>query len=116
MFFKTIFRLSALFLALAASETLPVHAGEIITVYTTRSSGTDASVLHKFSRDTGIAVCVVSGKPDELISRLRDEAPAAKADVFITVDGGVLDSAKEAGVLQPVSARGDTGQCARLTA
>lgn len=49
---------------------------------------------------------MVSGKPDELISRLRDEAPAAKADVFITVDGGVLDSAKEAGVLQPVSARG----------
>ncbi|MDR1659748.1 MAG: extracellular solute-binding protein, partial [Desulfovibrio sp.] len=51
---------------------------------------------------TGIKVNVVSANAPELIERIKREGASTEADLFITVDGGVLYSAKTAGILQPV--------------
>ena len=45
---------------------------------------------------------VVQGSAPELIERIKREGKSTSADVFITVDGGILDSAKKAGLLQPI--------------
>jgi iron(III) transport system substrate-binding protein len=48
-------------------------------------------------------VNLVDGKAEELIERLKREAANTQADLFMTVDGGILNTAKQAGILQPVT-------------
>lgn len=68
-----------------------------LTVYTARANATDKDVFKDFEAASGIAVRVVEGKPDELIGKiLNGDAP--QADLFITVDGGILEDAKRKGV------------------
>ncbi len=45
---------------------------------------------------------VVKGEAEELIERLKREGESTQADLFITVDGGVLANAKNNDILQPV--------------
>ena len=47
-----------------------------------------------FTKETGIKVNVVEGKAPELIERLKREGESTPADLFVTVDGGILNSAK----------------------
>ena len=91
----------------AAGETPWVHAadnGKKLVVYTSRTSKTDAALMEQFSKETGIAVTLVSGKAKELLERLKEEGAVPQADLFITVDGGLLDAAKQQGSLQPMTA------------
>ena len=46
---------------------------------------------------------MITGKADALLQRIRIEGKASPADIFITVDAGRLQRAKEAGILQPIS-------------
>jgi iron(III) transport system substrate-binding protein len=55
-----------------------------------------------FKKETGIGYKLITGKADGLLKRLEIEGKLSPADVFITVDAGRLQRAKEAGVLQPV--------------
>lgn len=74
-----------------------------VNIYTARHYEADNEVYKKFTEETGIKVNVVKGEAEELIERLKREGESTQADLFITVDGGVLANAKNNDILQPVS-------------
>jgi len=76
-------------------------AGEV-NIYTARHYEVDEVLYDKFTEKTGIKVNVVKGKAEELIERMKREGEKTPADLFITVDGGVLNNAKQNDLLQPV--------------
>ncbi|MDL2284186.1 Fe(3+) ABC transporter substrate-binding protein [Oxalobacter sp. OttesenSCG-928-P03] len=82
---------------------LPAQAAEgVVNLYSARHYESDRALYEQFTKETGIRVNVVSGKAPELIERIRREGENTQADVFITVDGGVLHTARKAGILQPM--------------
>jgi len=85
-------------------QATPKASGEV-NIYTARHYDVDDELYAKFTEQTGIKVNVVQGSAPELIERLKREAASTSADVFITVDGGILDSAKKAGLLQPIKSK-----------
>lgn len=74
-----------------------------VNIYTARHYEVDDEIYKKFTEETGIKVNVVKGEAEQLIERLKREGESTQADLFVTVDGGVLANAKQNGVLQPVS-------------
>ena len=80
-------------LAQAASE---------VNVYSARKEALIKPLLDKFEAQTGITVNLITGKADALLQRLKIEGKASPADMFITVDAGRLQRAKEADVLQSI--------------
>ncbi len=83
----------------------PVSEEELtseVNIYTARHYDVDAELYAQFTEETGIQVNVIEGKAPELIERLKREGESSPADLFITVDGGILHTAKAEGVLQPV--------------
>lgn len=75
---------------------------QVVNLYTARHYEADTQLFENFTEKTGIKVNVVSGQAEELIERLKREGKNTEADLFITVDGGVLNAAKDADILQPV--------------
>ncbi len=73
-----------------------------VNVYSARHYDTDEALYDRFEELTGIAVNVIEGDSDELISRIESEGANSPADVFITVDAGRLWRAEQAGLLAPV--------------
>lgn len=78
-----------------------VQAAEV-NVYSGRQEELIKPVLERFTQETGIKVNLITGKPDELISRMQTEGRNSPADVLISSDVGRLSRAKTAGVLQAV--------------
>ncbi|MDR1489868.1 MAG: Fe(3+) ABC transporter substrate-binding protein [Desulfovibrio sp.] len=74
-----------------------------MNIYSARHYESDKELYALFQQQTGIRVNVVSANAPELIERIKREGHATEADIFITVDGGVLYSAKAAGILQPIT-------------
>jgi len=102
-----------------------VAAAEV-NVYSARQEELIKPLLDKFSSDTGIKVNLITGKPDELISRMVSEGRNSPADVLVSTDVGRLYRAKQQGVLQnvesevltsaiPVELRDPSGQWYGLT-
>jgi iron(III) transport system substrate-binding protein len=58
-----------------------------------------------FTEETGITINRIEGKGNELIERLKSEGANSPADVFITVDAGMLWRADQAGLFQPVESK-----------
>lgn len=77
-------------------------SGEV-NIYTARHYDVDREIYDLFTAQTGIKVNVIEGKAPELIERIKREGESTSADLFITVDGGILDTAKKEGILQPVN-------------
>lgn len=78
-----------------------VDAGEqVVNVYTARHYEVDGVLYNKFTEETGIKVNIIEGKAEELIERIKREGESTEADLFITVDGGVLSYAKQNDILQ----------------
>lgn len=75
---------------------------KVVNVYTARHYEADDEVYKNFTEETGIKVNVVKAEAEELIERLKREGESTEADLFITVDGGILANAKKEGVLQSV--------------
>ena len=73
-----------------------------VNIYSARKEELILPLLKMFKKETGIAYKLITGKADGLLKRLEIEGKLSPADVFITVDAGRLQRAKEAGVLQPV--------------
>lgn len=91
----------ALLAACFVMASLAADGGEqTITLYTSRGNAGDKTVIKDFEAATGIKVNVVEGKPDELIEKIAKAEGGETADLFMTVDGGILDTAKEQGVFQ----------------
>jgi iron(III) transport system substrate-binding protein len=86
-------------LALGAAS---ASAEQVVNVYSARHYESDKELYALFQQQTGIKVNVVSANAPELIERIKREGKATEADLFITVDGGVLHSAKAAGILQAI--------------
>lgn len=78
-----------------------ISASEL-TLYTQRHYEFDEKLHQLFSERTGISIVVVKAASDELMARLQSEADRTPADLFLTADGGGLDRAKKAGLLQPL--------------
>jgi iron(III) transport system substrate-binding protein len=78
---------------------------KVVNVYTARNYDVDKKLFEQFTQQTGIKVNVIEGKAEELIERIKREGENSPADVFITVDGGILNLAKEEGILQPVESK-----------
>lgn len=78
-------------------------AEQVVNIYTARNYDVDALLYKKFTEETGVKVNVIEGKAEELIERMKREGESTQADLFLTVDGGVLNNAKQAGLLQPVT-------------
>ncbi len=75
-------------------------ADDEVNVYSARKEALILPLLQRFEKETGIEVNLVTGKADALLKRLESEGRSTPADVFITVDAGRLQRAKEAGVLR----------------
>jgi iron(III) transport system substrate-binding protein len=86
---------------LALSIAAPVAANEV-NLYSARHYDTDLVLYDAFTAATGIKVNIIEGSGDELQERLIAEGANSPADVFVTVDGGRLHRAVEAGLFQPV--------------
>ncbi|WP_010271705.1 Fe(3+) ABC transporter substrate-binding protein [Paenibacillus senegalensis] len=78
------------------------QAGGEVNLYTARHYDVDQELYDQFTEQTGIKVNVVEGKAPELIERIKREGASTPADLFITVDGGILNTAKTEGLLQPI--------------
>lgn len=86
----------------AVTATVPEEE-KVVNIYTARHYEADDEVYKNFTEQTGIQVNVVKGEAEELIERLKREGESTEADLFITVDGGVLANAKQKDILQPVT-------------
>ena len=87
----------------AASFHAPAFAADSeVNVYSARKEALILPLLQRFENETGIKVNLVTGKADALLKRLESEGRSTPADVFVTVDAGRLQRAKEAGVLRAV--------------
>ncbi|MFD0713870.1 Fe(3+) ABC transporter substrate-binding protein [Paenibacillus sp. GCM10027626] len=75
---------------------------KVVNVFTARHYDVDAKVYEEFTKQTGIKVNEVKGTAEELVERLKREGESTEADLFVTVDGGVLNYAKQNEVLQPI--------------
>ena len=74
-----------------------------VNIYSARQEELIKPLLDKFTADTGIKVNLITGKPDELISRMVSEGRNSPADVLISTDVGRLHRAKQQGVLQAIT-------------
>lgn len=78
---------------------------QVVNLYTARNYPVDETLYAEFTKQTGIKVNVIADKAEALIERIKREGEATPADLFVTVDGGVLNNAKQAGILQPVTSK-----------
>jgi iron(III) transport system substrate-binding protein len=75
-----------------------------LQVYSARHYDLEAAFAD-FTEETGLTVEFLSGDDDELLERLKAEGEDTPADVFVTVDAGMLWNAAEQGQLAPLDSR-----------
>lgn len=77
----------------------------VLNIYSTRHYGDMEAPFIKFQEETGIEIRVSAGTPIDLFSRLQADiarGDRSVADLFLSIDAGVLDKAAEEGLLQPI--------------
>jgi iron(III) transport system substrate-binding protein len=80
----------------------PVLAADEVVVYSARHYGQEPA-FDAFTKQTGIAVKMLTGDAGALFERLKAEGDRSPADVLLTVDAGNLWNAARAGLLSPVT-------------
>ena len=73
-----------------------------VNVYSSRTEALIKPLLDRFAAETGVAVNLLTGKDDALLTRLQMEGTASPADLFITSDVARLYRAKTAGITEAV--------------
>ena len=76
---------------------------EQVNLYSARKEALIKPLLDKFTQRTGISVNLVTGKADNLITRLKNEGKYSPADLLLTTDVGRLYRAKQQGLTQVVA-------------
>ena len=71
------------------------QANDELTIYTSRQPQLLEPIIEDFFEDTGIKVNLLSGNAQELMERIDIEGENSPADIFMTVDAGVLWQATE---------------------
>jgi iron(III) transport system substrate-binding protein len=89
-------------LVLSSCDNTPNESNEI-NLYSQRHYKVDEMQYEAFQKETGIKINVVKANADELIERLKNEGKNSPADLFITVDAGKLQKAKDLDLLQKIS-------------
>jgi iron(III) transport system substrate-binding protein len=74
-----------------------------VNLYSARKEALIKPLLDKFTQQTGISVNLVTGKADNLITRLKSEGKFSPADLLLTTDVGRLYRAKQQGLTQAIS-------------
>ncbi|MEL6553164.1 MAG: Fe(3+) ABC transporter substrate-binding protein [Cyanobacteria bacterium J06621_11] len=74
-----------------------------VNLYSSRHYNTDDALYETFTDLTGIRVNLLEGKANELLERLKAEGENSPADVFMTVDAGMLWRAEQENLFAPVS-------------
>lgn len=87
--------------ALVASVN-PAFATELV-VYSSRADNLLKPIVTKYEQKTGVKIKLVNDKAGALIEKLKAEGKNTSADLLITVDGGNLWQASQAGILKPVN-------------
>ena len=90
--------LSLLVLVSCSKEMNQELTSEELTIYTSRQPQLLEPILENFSEETGIKVNLLSGNAQELMERIAIEDNESIADIFMTVDAGVLWQAAERGI------------------
>ncbi len=88
-------------LGLMAALATPAMAQEL-NLYSARHYDTDLRLYENFTRETGIRINLIEGEGEQLMERILTEGMNSPADLYVTVDGGRLWQAAEAGIFQPV--------------
>jgi len=73
-----------------------------VVIYTSRQPQLIENLLDVFTEETGIQVTVLSGDAQQLMERIAVEGVDTDADIFMTVDAGVLWQAADKGIFDPV--------------
>ena len=84
------------------SPNLPCANEKFVNIYSARKEVLILPLLKKFKKKTGINFRLITGKADGLLKRIEIEGKLSPADIFITVDAGRLQRAKDSGVLQKI--------------
>ena len=93
---KKISLLLSLFILVSCSKEMNQElTSDELTIYTSRQPQLLVPILEKFSEETGIQVNLLSGNAQELMERIVIEGDKSRADIFMTVDAGVLWQAAE---------------------
>ncbi len=74
----------------------------VLNLYSSRHYNTDQALYDQFTKLTGIQINRIEAEPDPLIERMRAEGANSPADLFISVDAGRVERARQAGLLQPI--------------
>lgn len=77
--------------------------GDKLVVYTSRQPQFIEPLFEQFTKETGIQIIHLSGDAQQLLERIYTEGETTSADLFITVDAGVLWQAAHRGILAKVS-------------
>ena len=85
----------SLLLSLFILVSCAYESSEELTIYTSRQPQLLEPIIETFYQETGIKVNLLSGNAQELIERIAIEGDESKADIFMTVDAGVLWQAAE---------------------
>ena len=94
--------LSLLILVSCSKEMNQELTSEELTIYTSRQPQLLEPILEKFSEETGIQVNLLSGNAQELMERIVIEDDKSRADIFMTVDAGVLWQAAERNIFSEI--------------
>ena len=81
----------------------PLVMAEQVNLYSARKEALIKPLLDNFTEQTGISVNLVTGKADNLITRLKSEGKYSPADLLLTTDVGRLYRAKQQGLTQAIS-------------
>ena len=88
---KKISLLLSLFILVSCAH----ESSEELNIYTSRQPQLLEPIIETFYQETGIKVNLLSGNAQELMERIAIEGDESKADIFMTVDAGVLWQAAE---------------------
>ena len=76
-----------------------------LTIYTSRHPQLIEPIVERFSLETGIKVNFLSGNAQELMERIDVEGDNSPADIFMTVDAGVLWQAAERDIFSSTNSK-----------
>lgn len=74
----------------------------VVNLYSSQKEHLIRPVLEQFTKDTGIAVNLITGGNAELVTKLEYEGKNTPADLLLTVDIGNVYNAKQKGLLLPI--------------
>jgi iron(III) transport system substrate-binding protein len=100
---RTFLAASAGTAAMLASPAVLRAQEKVVNLYSSRHYDTDERLYSDFTAETGIKINRVEAQPDALLERMKAEGAASPADVFISVDAGRIERAREMGLLQPLN-------------